>query len=598
MSQTSLTLIFLSIAALLLIRNILRPDIIALMLLLSLGLTGILTPREAFSGFSRSAVVIMFSAFILAEGLRRSGITERMGIFIVRLFGQGEKRLIFGIMTAAAVLSLFMNNVAAASLLFPALSGVARRSKVSLSRLLMPLAFGTILGGMATLLTSTNIVVSGLLRDAGLGGFGLLDFAGIGIPIAIAGITFMTLIGYKLLPAQSPAQRMKADDESIDLLNVYQLNERLVRVCVRPGGPLDGTTLQASGLREHYHLNVIAMQRRKRTLPIEANTMLQGNDVLLIVARPEDTLLETLDQLLEILPPGHWQEEYLSTPNLILIEMAIAPRSQLAGQTLQEIRFRQKFGARVLAIWRRGRSIRTRFENTPLEFGDGLLLQGTEKSLELLRTEPGFILLAEPAQPAQISARSWTAIFIMLTALALSVLFPMLISEILLSGAIGMVLTGILSMDHAYRSVEWRSLFLVAGMLPAGVALTKTGGAALLANTIISTIGGRGHFILVVVLVVLTVLFTQVINGVATATIMVPIGITIAQQAGMDPRTIGLAMAFASSMAFMSPLGHSVNVMVMGAGGYTFRDYLRVGSLLTIILVFMLLVLFSMVLAI
>src|SRR5512138_490630 len=199
MTQIDLTFILLGIAALLLVGNFLRPDIVALMLLLSLGLTGILTPQEAFSGFSRSAIVIMFSAFILAEGLRRSGITEHIGMFIVRLFGRGERWLIFGLMAAAATLSLFMNNIAAASLLFPALSGVARRSNVSPSRLLMPLAFGTILGGMATLLTSTNIVVSGLLRDANLRGFGLLDFIPVGLPLTLAGIVFMVLIGRKFL---------------------------------------------------------------------------------------------------------------------------------------------------------------------------------------------------------------------------------------------------------------------------------------------------------------------------------------------------------------------------------------------------------------
>ena len=598
MNQTDLTFIFLGIAALLLVRNILRPDIVALLLMLSLGLTGILTPRETFSGFSRSAVVIMFSAFILAEGLRRSGVTERMGAFILRLFGKGELQLIFGVMTAGALLSLFMNNIAAASLLFPALSGVARRSNVSSSRLLMPLAFGTILGGMATLLTSTNIVVSGLLRDAGLGGLGLLDFAAVGVPLAISGIVFMALVGYKFLPSQSPAQKMKADHETSELLETYQLNERLVRGCVQSGGLLDGKTLQASGLRERYHLNVIAMQRNKHTLPIGAKTVLKGDDILLITARPEDILPEALNESLEILPPGAWQEDYLSTPNLILIEMAIAPRSQLGGQTLQEIRFEQKFGANVLAIWRRGRPIRTRFGNTPLEFGDGLLLQGTAKSLELLQTELGFILLAEASQPAHLSGRSWASVLIMLTSLGLAILFPDLISEILLGGVIGMVLTGALSMDDAYRAVEWRSLFLVAGMLPLGLALTKTGGAALLANTIISLMNGRGHFVLLTVLIVLTVLMTQIINGVATVTILVPIGITVAQKVGMEPRNVALAMAFASSMAFMSPLGHSVNVMVMGAGGYTFRDYLRVGTPLTLLLLVLLLLLLPRVLPI
>src|SRR6185369_10962891 len=204
MSQLTITLLFLLAATLLLLGNVLRADIVALILMLALGLSGILTPQEAFSGFSRSAVIIMLSAFILAEGLRRSGITERMGWFIVRLFGSGEGRLVFGVMLAASILSLFMNNIAAASLLFPSLSGVAHRSKVSPSRLLMPLAFGTVLGGMATLLTTTNIIVSGLLRNRGLPGFGLLDFAPIGIPIAFIGIMFIVLWGRKSLPEKSP----------------------------------------------------------------------------------------------------------------------------------------------------------------------------------------------------------------------------------------------------------------------------------------------------------------------------------------------------------------------------------------------------------
>ena len=186
MSQISLTLLFLFIAALLLLGNILRADIVALLLMLALGLSGILTPQEVFSGFSRSAVIIMFSAFVLAEGLRHAGLTERMGSFIIKLFGKGERGLIFGVMTASATLSLFMNNIAAASLLFPSLSGVARRSKVSPSKLLMPLAFGTILGGMATLLTTVNIVVSGLLRDTQLPGFGLTDFLPIGLLLPLA----------------------------------------------------------------------------------------------------------------------------------------------------------------------------------------------------------------------------------------------------------------------------------------------------------------------------------------------------------------------------------------------------------------------------
>jgi di/tricarboxylate transporter len=590
MSQISITLLFLLAAALLLLGNVLRADIVALILMLALGLSGILTPQEAFSGFSRSAVIIMLSAFVLAEGLRRSGMTERMGMFIIKLFGKGERRLIFGVMAAAATLSLFMNNIAAASLLFPSISGVTRHSKISSSKLLMPLAFGTILGGMATLLTTTNIVVSGLLRDANLPGFTLTEFAPIGIPLTLVGILFMVLWGRKLLPLQSPAQRHEEARESSDLLNTYQLSERLVRAVVCNSGSLDGVTLEKSGLRENYNLNVIAVQRGRSTLPIEAKTILKGRDILLIMARPEDSLPESLKDMLDVLPSGEWQQDYLATPDVKLIETAIAPRSPLAGQTLQEIRFEQKFGAKVLAVWRRGRSIRTRLADLPLEFGDGLLLQGTEKSLNLLRTEPGLILLAESAPSTRMTLRGWFTTLIMFATLALAVAFPSLIAEIMLSGAVMMVLIRTMSMDQAYRAIDWRSLFLVAGMLPVGVALNKTGASTLFADAILSALGNAGHLVLLGGFVLLTVALTQIINGAAAVTVIAPIAIATAQRVGMEPRSVAMAIALASSMAFISPLGHSVNVMVMGAGGYTFRDYARVGIPLTILLVIMLMV--------
>ena len=598
MPQIWLTLLFLGIAVLLLLSNALRADIVALILMLALGLSGILTPQEAFSGFSRSAVIVMLSAFVLAEGLRRSGLTERVGAFIIKLFGKGEQGLIFGVMTASAILSLFMNNIAAASLLFPALSGVARRSKVSPSKLLMPLAFGTILGGMATLLTTTNIIVSGLLHDENLQGFALTDFAPIGLPLVFAGILFMVFWGRKLLPDQSPAQRHEESEESDDLLDTYHLSERLVRAEVQKNGKLDGVTLEKSGLRERFHLNVIAIQHGRSTMPIEAKTILKGKDVLLIMARPEDSVPEMLMDMLIVLPSGKWQQDFISIPNMKLIEAAIAPRSHFASQTLQEIRFEQKFGANVLAVWRHGRSIRTRLADLPLEFGDGLLLQGTEKSLSLLRTEPSLILLAESAPSTRLTLRGWATTLIMAATLVLAVIFPDRIAEIMLSGAISMVLIRTMSMDQAYRAIDWRSLFLVAGMLPVGIALNKTGASTMFANVILSSMGGVGSLVLLAGFVLLTVLLTQVINGAAAVTVVAPIAIITSQQIGMEPRSVAMAIALASSMAFMSPLGHSVNVLVMGAGGYTFRDYARVGIPLTILLVIILLIILPLIMPI
>jgi len=339
-----------------------------------------------------------------------------------------------------------------------------------------------------------------------------------------------------------------------------------------------------SGLREQYHLNVMAVQRGKSILPPDPQTKLKGADVLLILARPEDSVPEALNDFLEILPSGEWKQDYLASPNLFLIETAVAPRSQLAGRSLRDLQFQQKYGARVLAVWRRGRSFRTRLAELVLEFGDGLLLQGSAASLELLRTEPGLILLAESASAVRMTLRGWLTVLIMISTLGLAVAFPSLITEIMFSGAMAMVLIGIMSMDQVYRAIEWRSLFMVAGMLPVGVALDKTGAAALLANWIIANVGGYGHLVLMGAMVLLTVLLTQVINGAASVTVIAPIAISASLKLGLEPRSMAMAIAIASSMAFMSPLGHSVNIMVMGAGGYTFRDYARVGIPLTIIL--------------
>jgi di/tricarboxylate transporter len=343
-------------------------------------------------------------------------------------------------------------------------------------------------------------------------------------------------------------------------------------------------------LREAHHLNIIAIQRGKSTLPIEAKTILKSGDILLVMARAEDAALESIQDMLSILPAGEWQQEYLSTPDMKLIEAAIAPRSHLAGQTLRDIHFKQKFDSKVLAIWRRGRSIRTRLADLTLEFGDGLLLQGAKKSLNLLQTEPGLILLAESATITRMTVRGWLTLTIMVLTLSLAVIFPDHIAEIMLSGAIVMVLAQAMSMDQAYRAIDWRSLFLVAGMLPVGVALNKTGASALFAKLILAHLGSVGNMALLAGFIFLTVSLTQIINGAAAVTVIAPVAIATAQQVGMNPRSVAMAVALAASMAFISPLGHSVNVMVMGAGGYTFKDYARVGIPLTILLVLILLI--------
>ncbi len=573
----TITFIILVLAILLLLSDRLRADLVALLVMLALGLSGVLTAQETFSGFSRSAVITIIAIFVLAEGLRRTGLTDKLGEILIRLGGKREGTLVFTVTLAGALLSLFMNNIAAASVLMPAISGAARKVGVSPSRLLMPLAFGTILGGMATLLTTTNILVSGLLRERGLEGFGLLDFAPVGIPIIIIGTLYMAVIGRRLLPFQAHPEPASFSSANGDLQGVYRLNERLILGRVFSLSPLAGKTVRQSQLREKYKLNLVAIQRGEHISESFSPEMeLKSGDILHLIGRLDLIPIPELETQLELVSEH-------TLPSMALVEVVLTPRSQFIGQTLREVHFREKYGLNVVAIWRAGRPYRTGHSEMPLQFGDALLLQGPAGRIPLLQTEPELLVLTGRSVPVN-RLKALMAALVMLVTLTITALSSLSTGEVMLTGALAMVLIGILDMDQAYRAVEWKSVFLVAGMLPLGTALGKTGAAALLGNTLTGALGQNGTFILLAGLVGLTIVFTQVMNGAAVAAIMAPIGIQIAQTVGVDPRALAMGVALATSVAFITPLGHPVNVLVMGPGGYKFTDYTRVGFLLTLII--------------
>ena len=588
-NQLVLTLVILVVAVALFLSERLRADLVALLVVVALGVAGILTPREAFSGFASSAVVTIVSIFVLTEALRITGITERAGALLERAGGNSELRLVVVIMLTGAILSLLMNNIAAAAILMPAVSGLAHRSRVSPARLLMPLAFATILGGMATLFTTTNIVVSGILRGQDLPGFSVLDFAPVGIPIVVVGIVYMAVWGRRRLPQQvAPAHAEAEDSQRRELVEVYRLSERLFRARVPPGSCFSGQPLAQSGLREAYGVNVVALERQGQITPApSADTIVTAGDIVFLEGRLEEFLERDTAPCLELLPAPDWHGGHLESEAVAMAEAVLAPRSTLLGQTLRTAQFREKYGMTVLGIWRAGRPIRTHLGDLPLAFGDALLLQGPRTRIPLLRTEPDLILLdgGEAERPAITApGKRWLALAIMGGALLLAAFNTPLIGEIMLGGALLTVLAAILTMDQAYGAIEWRSVFLVAGMLPLGLAMTKSGAAGLLADKLIAALGPAGPLALLAGLFLLTTLLTQAMNGAAVATVVAPIAIHAAQQTGLDPRALAMGVALASSMAFLTPLGHPVNVLVMGPGGYRFRDYLKVGWPLTLLI--------------
>ncbi len=583
-----ITFIILTIAFVLFLTEKLPADLVALLVVVALGVSGVLTTQEAFSGFSRSAVVTIMAIFILTEALQRTGVSEQVGNILLKVGGKSELRLVVAVMTAGAFLSLFMNNIAAAAVLLPAASGAAKKADVNTSRLLMPLAFGTILGGMATLLTTSNIVVNSILHDNSIEGFSLYDFAPVGIPMVIAGILYVAFIGRKQLPGESPLERTLAPnkEERDDLIAAYHLDENLFRARVPEKSFLIGKPLSESTLREDFGVSVVAIERKnKKLFALSPETEIKDGDTLVLEGDEEDFRRRDVRPFMEFLPASEWHESDLESRAVEIVEAMLAPRSRLIGETLRSAHFREKYGMSVLAIWRGDTEIITNLADVPLVFGDALLLQGTRDKLAVLSDDDDLILLMSKEETAiTVPNKGRAALMIFVATLVLAVILPDLTAAVMLGGALAMMLTGILTTQQAYSSISWKTIFLVAGMLPMGIALTKTNAAALLANGVVAALGSFGAIGLLAGLFLVTVLMVQAVSGAVVAAVIAPVAINVAQQAGINPRSLVMGVAIATSMAFITPLGHAVNLLVMSPGGYNFRDFVKVGLPLTVIL--------------
>jgi di/tricarboxylate transporter len=510
-----------------------------------------------------------------------------MGELLVRSSGKSETRLIIALMSAGAFMSLFMNNIAAASVLLPAASTAARKANVRLPRLLMPLAFGTLLGGTATLFTTTNIVVRSVLRDSGYPGFGVLDFAPVGLPLVVIGIGYMALWGRRMLPIGISTERAETIRQAEnDLPRLYHLGERLFRARIPAGSYLIDRKVVDSTFREKYGLNVVAIERDGRIAPAPApEFVFREGDIVLLEGRLGEFRQRDVEPYLEILPPRDYSEAELVTPSVVLLEAVLSPRSSLIGRTLKDTRFRDKYGMSVLAVWNGTRVFRTGLQDRKFAFGDALLMQGPRERLPMLRLDTDLIVLGSEQGPTRrVSDKGWLALTIFGLTIAAAAVSRFSVGEVMLAGALMMVITNVLTMEQAYRVIEWKVVFLVAGMLPLGLAMTKTGATALFATALTDMVGPFGPLALLLALLTLTVLLSQAMKGAAVSAVMAPIAIQAARQLGADPQAMAMGVALATSMAFATPLGHPVNILMMGPGEYRFRDFVRVGFPLTVLL--------------
>ncbi|GAB4502610.1 MAG: SLC13 family permease [Anaerolineales bacterium] len=567
-----------------------RVDLAALLMIAALGLAqffglGILgrpnTPADtvlALSGFSQPVITTLIGLFILTQTLTANGMMQWIGQQLTRLGGGSQTRLIFLFTSTAALLSLLMNNVAVGALLLPGAMQVARRASLPPSKLLIPIAFGTALGGMATYFTTSNIVLSNLLINAAPPQAGLTfqSFFPVGGLIALAGIAYLTLFGRRLLPNRQPGpEQLLARRSSAEVENFYALGERLWEGRVAPSSPLAGQSLQRSRIGELLGIVVVAIWRKQQAIftPAAAE-IIQPGDILLVIGN-QQRVQQLAQWGIEI---GREKENVsLSRFDVCLTEVILAPHSNYEGKSVKTMNFRRKYGFTAVALLRRGRSYRTDVGTLPLEAGDALLMIGPPARLRDLRANPDIIPLEpEPSTPAIPRKRALLSAFILLMAVAAALVgLPAYLAVI--SAASLALLLGLLPMQEVYRAIEWQVIFFIAGMSAASLAMVNTGLAALAAQNVVRLLTGSGALGLAAAVFLLSAALTQFMGSQAAAFVIGPIAISAAIHLSANPQAIALSAAIGCSACFLTPTAHPVNLIMMNPGSYRFADFARIG---------------------
>jgi di/tricarboxylate transporter len=587
----------LAVTIILFLTDRLSLDLVALLVLLALIFTGALTLGEALAGFSDPIVLMIAGLFIVGNGLVQTGVADALGDRLARVAGTSEVRLLVMTMVVAAVLSAFMSSTGAVAILLPMVVSLAWGARVSPSKLLIPLAYASVVGGLLTLIgTPPNIVVSDQLVAGGFRPFGFFSFTPVGLLAVGLAIGFMVLVGRRLLPER--VHRLAGEEgESIsisDLAQAYQLSENLFRLRLRMASPLVGMRLDEADLPGRFDVTVLSIQQwpDRRSSPLPAapagpDTILSAQDILHVQGAPERVALLARDARMGIVPANEEQGELLPQ-ELGMAEVLLTPRSRLIGQTLVNSRFRDKYRVTVLGVMRLGKLVTGPVGTIELRFGDTLLVQGTWQSISLLSQEShDFVVVGQPAEMARArpaARRAPVALACMVGMLILLAfnIVPNVVAVLL--AAVLMVLTGCLSMEDAYKGMNWSSLILLAGMLPMATALQKSGGVQYVANLLTNSLGQWGPLPVMVGLFLLTGFFSQFISNTATTVLVAPIALQAALTLGVAPYAFLMTIAVAASTAFATPIATSSNTLVLGSGGYRFGDFLRVGLVLQVLI--------------
>lgn len=550
--------------------EIVSVDIGALIVLLALVLTGVLTPEEAVHGFANPAFLTVGAMFVLSAGLLRTGALTALSERVMVLSRGSERRLTLLLMVTVAVCSAFVNNTPVVVIFLPMVLSIANRSSILPSKVLIPLSYGAILGGTCTLMgTSTNILISSMVAGEGMRPLGMFEFTGMGVLFAIVGITYIYFIGRRFLPSHG----------TVTTYGSGRLKEYLTEIEVPEGSPLCDRSADDVVAEYASRVQVFQIIRGEEIFwPPFASLRIRPGDAFLV--KGEVNPLMNLIQSPEVsLSPGVGGSE-ADAGNLremALAELVINPNSPLIGESLRNIHFPERYGVQALAIQRHGSHLREKVSEIPLRVGDVLLVLGGEAALNRLGAAPEFILLEEVREVVVNRKRSWVALTVLGLVVLLAATNILSILTAALAGAVVMVLTGCLVAREAYRAIDKSVLVLIAGSLSLGTALEKTGAASLLADRLVDLVGWGGPVAVLSGFYLLTVLLTEVMTNTAAAAVMLPIAVSTAAGLGVNPRSFIVAILFGASASFATPIGYQTNTFVYGPGGYSFTDFIRVG---------------------
>jgi di/tricarboxylate transporter len=558
-------------------------DVTAITVMVMLMTLGLVTPEEGISGFSNSATVTVLAMFILSAGVDRTGAVQSVSRWFMNWGGRRASRQILIMGGIVGPISGFINNTAVVAVFLPIVEDWCRKQGIAPSKLLIPLSYVTVLGGMLTVIgTSTNVLASGLSADLGYGTFGLFQFTLVGLITGTLGLLYLAFVAPRWLP-----QRQSAGTDP--LLQRYGLNNYISEIVIPPGSNLVGQSLQSSQLQRKFDLDVMELIRDGAhfSQPI-ADKRLQAGDVLLVRGNPDCLLQIKETQGIEILPEVKFgqadAEPVLTAGEEGIAEVLLLPNAEIVGSTLKETRFRQRYNATVLAIQQGQTLVRDRMGRVPLQFGDVLLVQGPKQSLLGLQTHPGFVLTQQRDVETLRRDRAWVAISIMVGVIILAALewVPILVSAWI--GVVLMLLTGCLKPGELYSSVRWDVIFLLAGLIPLGIAMENSGATQWLADRMVALGGNWSGYALLTLFFIITSLVTEILSNNACIVLLLPIAAKVAESLNLNPYAFMFTVMFAASNSFMTPIGYQTNTMVYGPGGYRFTDFLRVGTPLNLLM--------------